>query len=74
MMPLFMAKAGETAHVRRISGGDGTRRRLAELGFTVDGPVTVVGKAGEDLIIEVKGARLALGAGMASKIFVSEEA
>ena len=40
MMPLTMAKAGETVTVRRISGKDEVRSHLAELGFVVDSDVT----------------------------------
>ena len=36
MMPLTMAKAGETVTIRRISGKDEVRQHLAELGFVVD--------------------------------------
>ena len=32
MMPLTMAKAGETVTVRKISGKDEVRQHLAELG------------------------------------------
>ena len=37
MLPLTMAKPGETAAIRRISGRDEVRQHLAELGFVVDG-------------------------------------
>ena len=36
MMPLTMAKAGETATIRKITGKDEVRQHLAELGFVVD--------------------------------------
>ena len=36
MMPLTMAKAGETATIHKISGKDEVRQHLAELGFVVD--------------------------------------
>ena len=42
MMPLTMAKAGETVTVRKISGKDEVRQHLAELGFVVDSDVTVI--------------------------------
>ncbi|WP_300756333.1 FeoA domain-containing protein, partial [uncultured Oscillibacter sp.] len=46
MMPLTMAKAGETVTVRKISGRDDVRQHLAELGFVVDSDVTVVSEIG----------------------------
>ena len=33
MMPLTMAKAGETVTIRKITGKDEVRLHLAELGF-----------------------------------------
>ena len=41
-MPLTMAKPGETVVIRKITGKDEVRQHLAELGFVVDSPVTVV--------------------------------
>ena len=42
MMPLTLAKQGETVTIRKITGKDEIRQHLAELGFVVDGTVTVV--------------------------------
>ena len=42
MMPLTMAKAGETVVIRKITGKDEVRQHLAELGFVVDAAATVV--------------------------------
>ena len=42
MMPLTMAKAGETVTIKKITGKDEIRLHLAELGFVVDSEVTVV--------------------------------
>ena len=41
MMPLTMAKAGETVTIRKITGKDEVRLHLAELGFVVDSQVTI---------------------------------
>ena len=70
MMPLTMAKAGETVTVRSISGRDEVRRHLAELGFVADGDVTVVSEMGGNLIVQVKGSRIALDKAMANRIMV----
>ena len=42
MMPLTMAKAGDTVTIRKITGKDEVRLHLAELGFVVDSQVTIV--------------------------------
>ena len=68
MIPLTMAKSGETVTIRRITGKDETRRHLAELGFVVDGSVTVVTQLGGNLIVQVKDSRVALDKSMANRM------
>lgn len=70
MMPLMVAKPGETVTIRRISGKDEVRQHLAELGFVVDGTVTVVSELGGNLILQVKDSRVALDRTMASRIMI----
>ncbi|NLM86940.1 MAG: ferrous iron transport protein A [Clostridiales bacterium] len=69
-MPLTLMKPGETHVIRRISGPPDLRQRLGELGFVSGSDVTVVGGLGGDLILLVKGSRIALGQGMARHIHV----
>ena len=69
-MPLTMARAGETVVIRRVTGRDEVRQHLAELGFVADGQVTVVSALAGSLILQVKGSRVALDKGMASRIFI----
>lgn len=69
-MPLTMAKAGETAAIRRITGKDEVRRHLAELGFVAGSDVTVVSEMGGNLIVQVKDSRVALDRAMANRIMV----
>ena len=70
MMPLTMAKPGETLTIRKVTGKDVVRQHLAELGFVVDGEVTVISELGGSLILQVKDSRIALDKGMASRILV----
>ncbi len=70
MMPLSMAKSGETSFIKKISGKDEVRQHLAELGFMVGEKVTVVSEVGGSLILSVKGTRIALGKQMANRIMV----
>ncbi len=70
MMPLTLAKPGDTVTIRRISGKDTVRQHLAELGFVVDNDVTVVSEIGGNLIVQVKDSRIALGRDMANRIMV----
>lgn len=70
MMPLSMAKTGETVTIRKITGKDELRQHLAELGFVVDGTVTVVNEIAGNLILQVKDSRIALDRTMANRIMV----
>ena len=54
MMPLTMAKAGETVTIKKITGKDEVRLHLAELGFVVDSEVTVVNEIAGNLIVQAK--------------------
>ena len=68
MMPLSMAKVGETVTIRKITGKDQIRQHLAELGFVVESDVTVVSELGGNLILQVKDSRVALDKTMANRI------
>ena len=70
MMPLTMTKAGETVTIRKITGRDEVRQRLAELGFGVGETVVVVSELGGNLILNVKESRVALDKTMAMRIMV----
>ena len=65
-----MAKAGETVTIRRITGREEVRQRLAELGFVVDSDVTVISEIAGNLILQVKDSRIALDKSMASRIMI----
>ena len=68
MIPLTMAKAGETVTIQRITGKDDIRQHLAELGFVVGTEVTVVSQIAGNLIVQVKDSRVALDQSMAGRI------
>ena len=69
-MPLTMAKPGETVVIRKITGKDEVRQHLAELGFVVDSPVTVVSEISGNLILQVKDSRIALDKTMANRVLI----
>ena len=70
MMPLTMAKAGESVTIKKISVKDEVRLHLAELGFVVDSEVTGVNEIAGNLIVQVKESRLALDRTMANRIMI----
>ena len=69
-MPLTMAKPGETVSIRKITGKDEVRQHLAELGFVVDGSVTVVSEIAGNLILQVKESRIALDRTLANRVMI----
>ena len=70
MMPLSLAKPGETNYIKKITGNDGVRQHLAEMGFLVGTPVTVVTAMMGNLILQVKDCRVALNREMANRIMI----
>ena len=70
MMPLTFASVSETATIRKITGKDEVRQHLAELGFVVGETVTVVSSIGGNLILNIKGSRIALDASMAQRVML----
>ena len=70
MMPITMGKTGERYFIRKITGRDEVRQRLAELGFVLESEVTIVSELGGNLILQVKDSRVALDKGMAGRILV----
>lgn len=70
-MPLTFLSAGEAAQVVRVRGRDEMHHHLEDLGFVAGAPVRVVTKQGGNLIVEVKGAQVALDKSAASKIIAA---
>ena len=70
MMPLTMARPGETAVIRKITGRDEVRQHLAELGFVVDESVNVIIEMAGYLILQVKDSRVAVDRTMANRIMI----
>lgn len=69
-MPLTMAQVGEKNAIRRVTGRDGVRQHLAELGFVVGEMVSIVAINGGNMILSVKDSRIALDKGMANRIMI----
>lgn len=70
MMPLSMAKTGETVTIQKITGKDEIRLHLSELGFVVNADIKIVSELGGNLIIQVKDSRIAIDKSMANRILV----
>ena len=72
-MPLAMARPGELVTVIGVRAGWGLQRRLADMGLTPGVQIRVINsQMPGPVLIELRGARLALGHGVAQKIVVKE--
>lgn len=69
-MFLSMADFGEKKTIARITGKEDTRHHLESLGFVEGTDVTVVSSLGGNLIVNVKGTRVAISRTIANKIIV----
>ncbi len=70
MMPLIFADSGSENVVRKVGGTAEVKQHLADLGFNVGTPVTVVSAMGGNVIVKVKESRVAISREMAQRIFV----
>jgi len=70
MIPLSLAEQGVPQIIKKIGGSPEVRQHLENLGFNVGGDVMVVNTLGENVIVKVKEARVALSDGLARKIMV----
>lgn len=69
-MPLTMGRAGEMQSIKRVGGKEEIRRHLENLGFVPGAEVTVISAYGGDVIVNVKGSRVAINKEMANKIMI----
>ncbi len=67
-VPLSMVGVGEKVHVKFINGKDDTRRFLCNLGFIEGAEVSVVSELSGNVIVNVKGTRLAISKAMANRV------
>lgn len=70
MMPLTLANAGDELMIRKIGGNSDTKRFLESLGFVVGGAVTIVSELSGNVIVNVKGSRVAVSKDMAKRVMV----
>ncbi|MHC4457314.1 MAG: FeoA family protein [Planctomycetota bacterium] len=71
LRPLSTVKAGETVKLVDINAGQGLKTRLTVMGLIPNVEIKVVspGRPGP-CVVDVKGAKMVLGRGMAHKIVV----
>ena len=70
MIPLTFATVGEENTIVKIGGKPEVKKHLENLGFVVGGSVRVISRLGENVIVNVKEARVAISEEMARRIMV----
>ena len=69
-MPLTMVNVGEKNFIKKITGKDETKKFLTKLGFTEGADITIVSEFSGSIILNARGARVALDKSMARRIIV----
>lgn len=70
MLPLTLADTGKENIIKKIGGSPEVKKHLENLGFVVGGGVMIVNRVGENVIVNVKEARIAVSREMAQKIMI----
>ena len=66
-------RSGDTGRIVKILGKSDTNRFLTDLGFVSGEKVSVVNKTSGNMILDIKGTRIAIDRMLASRIFFSPE-
>lgn len=69
-MTLAFANLGEETVIRKIGGNPEVKKHLENLGFVAGSRLTVVSTLGNNMIVNVKGSRVAISGEMARKILI----
>ena len=69
-MPLSMASIGEHFLIKKINGKEEVRRFLENLGFVAGTEISLISEISGNVIVQVKGSRVAISKEMAQKIII----
>ena len=70
MMPLTMARPGESNTIKKVGGNTEARQFLENLGFVTGSKVTIVTEIAGNVIVNIKESRVAISREMARSIMV----
>ncbi|MEM2918549.1 MAG: metal-dependent transcriptional regulator [Candidatus Altiarchaeota archaeon] len=74
VIPLINLKSGEKGRIIKINAGKKATMRLMDMGLTLNTKITVINShLNCPIEISVRGSKLSIGRGLASKIFVEKE-
>ena len=71
LIPLSMVNPGQEVLVKSIRGKDDAKRFLENLGFVENTTISIVNELGGNVIVNVKGTRVAISKAMASRIITA---
>ena len=71
LIPLSMVNPGQEVLVKSIRGRDDAKRFLENLGFIENTTISIVNELGGNVIVNVKGTRVAISKSMASRIITA---
>ena len=69
-MPIYLADLNEDIVIRKITGSDKIKNHLLHLGFIEGEVVQVIQKVDENIIIRIKGVKMALSKELARRILI----
>ena len=70
MIPLLFSNVGEVNIIKKVGGKPEVKKHLENLGFVPGEQIVVVSRIGGNLIVNVKGSRVALSSELAKHITV----
>ena len=70
MIPLTLADSGEENIIKKVGGNPEVRKHLEDLGFIAGANVVLINEIGGNVIVNIKGSRIAISREMAQKIMV----
>ncbi|MES9992405.1 MAG: ferrous iron transport protein A [Candidatus Thiodiazotropha sp.] len=70
LIPLARLPIGRRARIKRILGGRHLVHRLLSLGLRMGSEIELIQRRGTGVVVANKGARVALGAGVAEKLMM----
>lgn len=69
-MPLMFAAKGEENIIKKTGGTPEVKKHLEDLGFVAGAAVQVLNVLGGNVIVNIKGTRIAISKEMAQKIWI----
>ncbi len=72
-MPVSLTKIGDSGTIVRISGDQGTKKFLSDLGFNIGVRIQTVSDVKGNKILSLRGSRVAVDSRLASRIMIRPE-